>query len=56
MLYCIFDSALGDAVLRSLEIISVLELLFSFNERNCITESIYRIFDNKEGKEWNEIS
>ena len=57
MLYCIFDTVLGDAILVSLDVESVLKLLFSFNQRNCITESIYKILDNnKEEKEWNEIS
>ena len=56
MLYCVFVSALGDTVLGSLEIRSVLELLFSFNKKNCISEYIYRILDKKQGEEWKEIS
>ena len=56
MLYCIFNTVLGDIVLGSLGIRSVLKLLFSFNERNCVTESIHKILNNNEEKEWKDIS
>ena len=56
MLYYIFDSALGDAVLGSLDIRSVLKLRFSFNRKNCITQLIYKILNNKTNKEWISIS
>ena len=56
MLYYVFSTALGDTVLGSLNTGSVLKFLLSFNENNCITQSINKILNNKDSKEWHEIS
>ena len=53
MLYCIFNTYLGDVVLESVNTIFVLNILFSFSENNCITESIYKIIYNKTEKNGN---
>ena len=56
MLCCIFDTVIGNIVLGSLGVKDLLKLLFSFNEKNCVTQSIYKFLYDKNKEGWNDIS
>ena len=56
MLYRIFNTVIGDAVLESLNSEPVLKLLFSFDGNDYVIRSIYTILNNKNRIEWNKIS
>ena len=56
MLYYLFYTDLGDAVLESLDTRSVLYISSLFLKKNRITRSIYKILYNKNGRKWNYIS